>query len=96
MNSMLRGDDCEGRFPGGRERSRPLSPSLAAARMHTTGKRDGIFDPGQRRSGEAGRGPSEKEGLFALIAGEPGRPLELHPGFGEPAGPEQEIPLGRR
>ena len=45
-------------------------------------------------SAAAGRGPPEQEGLLPLVAAEPGRPLELDPGFGEPAGPEQEIPLG--
>jgi hypothetical protein len=38
----------------------------------------------------------EKEGLLALVAGEPGRTLELDAGFGQPAGPEQKIPLGHR
>ena len=51
-----------------------------------------------------GRGPGlrsvadrrslEKKGLLALIAGEPGRTLELNPRFGQPAGPKQETTFG--
>src|SRR5215207_4910753 len=50
--------------------------------------------PGLRSA--ADRRSLEKKGLLALIAGEPGRTLELNPRFGQPAGPEQKIPPGRR
>ena len=47
-------------------------------------------DPG---SAAAGRRPLEKERLLPRVAGEPGSTFELDPGFGQPAGAEQKIPL---